>query len=422
MQTLQDFLKITKTICKTLIYIALCICLTVNLSACKSVRIDHQALETSQKELELCNKIYSIAKRKQKIVDSENSGTDNNNSKDSSKNKSKDSSDTSKNNSNNSSDTSENKSEDKSKDSNKYSKSSENSSLGNKSKSKINKSIKDSLLKETAKAWQEVAIQCDTKFAEATIKNAQIMLKISQKSSNSSSNSPNNSPNKIKDYAKNEEESAIKSIREFTHNNESLRLSHDPLSQAAAGEDRLAFILQTLAAKNLDKKLIKLSDNIASISNIFMHIAGNGEDVRKKTYNMPVDALSSGKTRDYTSTKTLDIAAITYMECAREELLAFNTSMYITAYNSKNEVEESDNSEEEISNKSENKSENNSSNQIDNSKLKNASKNNNRLNEKDIVNKFKRILIKLVTSRLLRAYSLGYPTSESSSLTYKSSK
>lgn len=376
MQTLQDFLKITKNICKTLIYIALCICLTVNLSACKSVRIDNQALETSQKELELCNKIYSIAKRKQKIVDSENSGTDNRKSVSSSK------------------DASNNKSENTSKDRSK------NSSFGNKSKGKISESIKDSFLKETAKAWQEVAIQCDTKFAEATIKNAQIMLKLSQKSNNSPNNSSNNSPNKIKDYAKNEEISAIKSIREFTHNNESLRLSHDPLAQAAAGEDRLAFILQTLAAKNLDKKLIKLSDNIASISNIFMHIAGNGEDVRKKTYNMPVDALSSGKTRDYTSTKTLDIAAISYMECAREELLAFNTSMYITAYNSKNEVEESDNSEEEISNKSENK----------------------RLNEKDIVNKFKRILIKLVTSRLLRAYSLGYPTSESSSLTYKSSK
>ena len=399
MQTLQDFLKITKNICKTLIYIALCICLTVNLSACKSVRIDNQALETSQKELELCNKIYSIAKRKQKIVDSENSGTDNSksvsSSKDSSKNANEDASNTSKDNNNkNKSNTSENKSDNTSKDSSK------NSSFGNKSKDKISESIKDSFLKESARAWQEVAIQCDTKFAEATIKNAQIMLKLSQKSNNSS----NNSSNKINYYAKNEEISAIKSIREFTHNNESLRLSHNPLAQAAAGEDRLAFILQTLAAKNLDKKLIKLSDNIASISNIFMHIAGNGEDVRKKTYNMPVDALSSGKTRDYTSTKTLDIAAISYMECAREELLAFNTSMYITAYNSKNEVEESDNSEEEISNKSENNSENN------------------RLNEKDIVNKFKRILIKLVTSRLLRAYSLGYPTGESSSLTYKSSK
>lgn len=405
MQTLQDFLKITKTICKTLIYIALCICLTVNLSACKSVRIDHQALETSQKELELCNKIYSIAKRKQKIVDSENSGTDNNNSKDSSENNSKDSNKDSKSSKN--SKNSKNKSKDTSK----------NSSLGDKSKNKINKSIKDSLLTETAKAWQEVAIQCDTKFAEATIKNAQIMLKILQKSSNS----PNNSSNKIKDYAKNEEESAIKSIREFTHNNESLRLSHDPLAQAAAGEDRLAFILQTLAAKNLDKKLIKLSDNIASISNIFMHIAGNGEDVRKKTYNMPVDALSSGKTRDYTSAKTLDIAAITYMECAREELLSFNTSMYITAYNSKNEVEESDNSEEASDNKS-NKSSSKSDNASKNSKSDNASKNNKRLNEKDIVHKFKRILMKLVTSRLLRAYSLGYPTSESSSLTYKSSK
>lgn len=402
MQTLQDFLKITKNICKTLIYIALCICLTVNLSACKSVRIDNQALETSQKELELCNKIYSIAKRKQKIVDSENSGTDNSksviSSKDASKNANKDASNTSKDNNNeNKNDTSENKSKNKNNTSKDRSK---NSSFGNKSKGKISESIKDSFLKETAKAWQEVAIQCDTKFAEATIKNAQIMLKLSQKSNNSS----NNSSNKINDYAKNEEISAIKSIREFTHNNESLRLSHNPLAQAAAGEDRLAFILQTLAAKNLDKKLIKLSDNIASISNIFMHIAGNGEDVRKKTYNMPVDALSSGKTRDYTSTKTLDIAAISYMECAREELLAFNTSMYITAYNSKNEVEESDNSEEEISNKSENKSENK------------------RLNEKDIVHKFKRILMKLVTSRLLRAYSLGYPTSESSSLTYKSSK
>lgn len=390
-----------------MIYIALCICLTVDLSACKSVRIDNQALETSQKELELCNKIYSIAKRKQKIVDSENSGTDNSKSVISSK------------------DSSNNKSENTSKDRSK------NSSFGNKSKGKISESTKDSFLKETAKAWQEVAIQCDTKFAEATIKNAQIMLKLSQKSNNSSNNSSNNPSNKINDYAKNEEISAIKSIREFTHNNESLRLSHNPLAQAAAGEDRLAFILQTLAAKNLDKKLIKLSDNIASISNIFMHIAGNGEDVRKKTYNMPVDALSSGKTRDYTTGKTLDIAAISYMECAREELLAFNTSMYITAYNSKNEVEESDNSEEASDNKSNKSShesdnayayENNSSNQIDNSKLKNASKNNNRLNEKDIVNKFKRILIKLVTSRLLRAYSLGYPTSESSSLTYKSSK
>lgn len=314
MQTLQDFLKITKNICKTLIYIALCICLTVNLSACKSVRIDNQALETSQKELELCNKIYSIAKRKQKIVDSENSGTDNSksviSSKDSSKNANKDASNTSKDNNNeNKNDTSENKSNNKSKNTSKDR--SKNSSFGNKSKSKISESIKDSFLKETAKAWQEVAIQCDTKFAEATIKNAQIMLRLSQKS--------NNSSNKINDYAKNEEISAIKSIREFTHNNESLRLSHDPLAQAAAGEDRLAFILQTLAAKNLDKKLIKLSDNIASISNIFMHIAGNGEDVRKKTYNMPVDALSSGKTRDYTTGKTLDIAAISYMECAREK-------------------------------------------------------------------------------------------------------
>lgn len=402
MQTLQDFLKITKNICKTLIYIALCICLIVDLSACKSVRIDNQALETSQKELELCNKIYSIAKRKQKIVDSENSGTDNSksviSSKDASKNANKDASNTSKDNNNeNKNDTSENKSKNKNNTSKDRSK---NSSFGNKSKGKISESIKDSFLKETAKAWQEVAIQCDTKFAEATIKNAQIMLRLSQESNNSS----NNSSNKINDYAKNEEISAIKSIREFTHNNESLRLSHDPLAQAAAGEDRLAFILQTLAAKNLDKKLIKLSDNIASISNIFMHIAGNGEDVRKKTYNMPVDALSSGKTRDYTTGKTLDIAAISYMECAREELLAFNTSMYITAYNSKNEVEESDNSKEESNSKSENKSENN------------------RLNEKDIVNNFKRILIKLVTSRLLRAYSLGYPTSESSSLTYKSSK
>ena len=74
----------------------------------------------------------------------------------------------------------------------------------------------------------------------------------------------------------------------------------------------------------------------------------------------------------------MPIAAIAYMDCAREELAAFN-QVIVEENNPKNDA-------------------------------KNNSETNYEHSTNQANNDFKDAVIKLITSRLLRAYELGYPT------------
>lgn len=249
----------------------------------------------------------------------------------------------------------------------------------------------------SAKEWETVAQQCPGRLSESIVYSAQAKWEILSKESG-------NNKSKIAEEiaGTNDEENADASTENqenpessITHQLErnayiqftktvkhynNFQWTHHPLASAAAAEDQLAFILQTLAAKKVPGLPLEYSDMASTNAQTFMNASGKGDDLRKKIYEIPSDALESGKAQDKASGKDLPIAAIAYMDCARTELTAFNQIIV-----------------------------------IEENKTKSASKNNRdetsyEYSAVQAHKAFKDAVIKLITSRLLRAYALGYPT------------
>lgn len=252
-------------------------------------------------------------------------------------------------------------------------------------------------LESSAKEWETVAQQCPGRLSESIVYSAQAKWEILSKESG-------NNKSKIAEEiaGTNDEENAYESAENqenpessITHQLErnayiqftktvkhynNFQWTHHPLASAAAAEDQLAFILQTLAAKKVPGLPLEYSDMASTNAQTFMNASGKGDDLRKKIYEIPSNALESGKAQDKASGKDLPIAAIAYMDCARTELTAFNQIIV-----------------------------------IEENKTKSASKNNRdetsyEYSAVQAHKDFKDAVIKLITSRLLRAYALGYPT------------
>lgn len=435
---LKDSIRKAKSTAKTFISVAFCCGIILSLSACNNVRIDQKALEQSSAKSSLCASAYRIAQKNQKYIDANSSS----------------------NNANSSSNDSENSA-----------KNSDNNASNNAS-SETEKSaqLNYSLLKQTAKAWQIVAEQCPSRFAEGIVKSTQITVKLIQNNSdfakefaeeftkdfseNSSKDfaedsSNNSSENSSEEFAENPENSKNKSddsdskksyasqtpsdrltrvadeaethmfeaIRKFAHDHESLRLTHAPIARAALGEDQLAFILQTLASNQKDRDLFKKGENAASISDTFMHFAGKGKDIRKKTYDFPFESLDSQKAKDTATGKNLKVEAIVYMDCARTELAALNENFAFTGYDAKSEIPEADYDYANSDNSSNSDKSSKSTKTAGSSNTSGSSSINLKKSSiKEVNNELHNILAKLVISRLLRAYSMGYPTDVSAIL------
>lgn len=252
----------------------------------------------------------------------------------------------------------------------------------------------------SAKEWETVAQQCPGRLSESIVYSAQAKWEILSKESG-------NNKSKIAEEiaGTNDEENAYASTENqenpessITHQLErnayiqftktvkhynNFQWTHHPLASAAAAEDQLAFILQTLAAKKVPGLPLEYSDMASSNAQTFMNAAGKGDDLRKKIYEIPADALESGKAQDNASGKDLPIAAIAYMDCARAELTAFNQIIVIE----------------------ENKTISSAKNNRDETSYEYSAVQAHKA--------FKDAVIKLITSRLLRAYALGYPTETS---------
>ncbi|APW18326.1 hypothetical protein [Gardnerella swidsinskii] len=252
-------------------------------------------------------------------------------------------------------------------------------------KNQNNTSIKN--FETAAKYWKTVAQQCPGRLSESIIYSTQAQWEmLSKKNSNENSNNVSNksgnesSENTKTTTAQQMEHDSYANLIEVINHYKNFKWTHQPLAQAAEAEDKLAFILQTLAARKEQNITLEYSDMASTNAQTLMRVAGEGTDLRKKVYNIPQEALESGKTHDSTSGKDLPITAIAYMDCAREELAAFNQIITITSKNN---------------NASENnvtaKSDDNDSVMRAQQTLKNA-------------------IVQLITSRLLRAYELGYPT------------
>lgn len=263
-------------------------------------------------------------------------------------------------------------------------------------KNKNNTSIKD--FETAAKYWKTVAQQCPGRLSESIVYSTQAQWEmLSKKNSNENSNNISNksgnengngtetrngnesSENTKTTTAQQMEHDSYANLIEVINHYKDFKWTHQPLAQAAEAEDKLAFILQTLAARKEQNIALEYSDMASTNAQTLMRAAGEGTDLRKKVYDIPQEALESGKTHDSASGKDLPITAIAYMDCAREELDAFNQIIV-----------------------------------IEENKTKSASKNNDNeagyeYSEVQANNVFKDAVIKLITSRLLRAYAFGYP-------------
>lgn len=257
--------------------------------------------------------------------------------------------------------------------------------------------VSTSDLESSAKEWETVAQQCPGRLSESIVYSAKAKWEIlSKESGNNKSKiaeeiagtsdeenayaSTENQENPESSITHQLERNAYIQFTKTVKHYNNFQWTHHPLASAAAAEDQLAFILQTLAAKKVPGLPLEYSDMASTNAQTFMNASGKGDDLRKKIYEIPSDALESGKAQDKASGKDLPIAAIAYMDCARTELTAFNQIIV-----------------------------------IEENKTKSASKNNRNETSYEYSavqahKDFKDAVIKLITSRLLRAYALGYPT------------
>lgn len=256
--------------------------------------------------------------------------------------------------------------------------------------------VSTSDLESYAKEWETVAQQCPGRLSESIVYSAKAKWEIlSKESGNNKSKiaeeiagtsdeenayaSTENQENPESSITHQLERNAYIQFTKTVKHYNNFQWTHHPLASAAAAEDQLAFILQTLAAKKVPGLPLEYSDMASTNAQTFMNASGKGDDLRKKIYEIPSNALESGKAQDKASGKDLPIAAIAYMDCARTELTAFNQIIV-----------------------------------IEENKTKSASKNNRdetsyEYSAVQAHKDFKDAVIKLITSRLLRAYALGYP-------------
>ncbi|EPI40896.1 hypothetical protein HMPREF1586_01331 [Gardnerella vaginalis JCP8522] len=180
-------------------------------------------------------------------------------------------------------------------------------------------------LQNAADSWKNVAIQCNARFAQGVVFSAQNTWKLANLSQGNESGAANASK-----IANQMESSVYKKLYDFANSTSNLYWNHDPLAKAALEQDKLAFMLQTLAAKDVDNVSLRQSDITATIANTLMHFASSGSDLRQKVYEIPQKNLDSGIAKDVASEKELPIVAIAYMDCARGELDALNQAIFPT--------------------------------------------------------------------------------------------
>ena len=220
-------------------------------------------------------------------------------------------------------------------------------------------------LQKAAQSWKNVAIQCNTRFAQGVVFSAQNTWKLGNLSQSAES-----STNAIKN-ANQMESNVYKKLYDFANSTSNLYWNHNPLAKAALAQDKLAFVLQTLAARDFDNVSLRQSDVTATIANTLMHFSSKGKDLRQKVYDIDYKSLESGVAKDAFSAKDLPIVAIAYMDCARGELDALNHAIFPT----------------------------NKDGNVNNSAL------NSNTNQE-----FMEILANIVISHIISAYAYGYPS------------
>ena len=251
----------------------------------------------------------------------------------------------------------------------------------------------DTEWKQSIKNWETVAQQCPGRLSEAIAHRAKNQWLLISGQSGAQGAEAVADPAA---YAQQTELEAYAQLRNVLESYEHIQWSREPLVQMAKAENQIAFILQTLAAKKITGVTLKDSDMAASNSQGFIHAAGveAGEDLRNNAYDIPPQALASGKARDNASNIDLPITAIAYMDCARAELKSFEGNADIFATKRKNDSQYGTDTD------------------ADKGTIAGGADGHSSDTQVRAAQALKDAIIKLITSRLLRAYSLGYPADE----------
>lgn len=284
--------------------------------------------------------------------------------------------------------------------------------IAQKNQHAINSDAKNATIevwKNAAENWKIVAQQCPGRLSESIVYSAQAQWAMLENESSQDKNS-------ITQQTQQEEYDSYIQLREVLDHYENFRWTHQPLAQAAAAEDKLAFILQTLAAKKVPEISLKYSDIAATNAESLMHASAKGTDLRKKVYDIPQKVLESGIAHDALSGKDLPSVAIAYMDCAREELEALQQVITITATEKNKAIANNTNSASQDSNDSNENNESNENSADDYDEVTYDANGDASIDENTAIRAhqaFKNAIVDLITSRLLRAYALGYPTDTS---------
>lgn len=185
-------------------------------------------------------------------------------------------------------------------------------------------------LQNAANSWKNVAMQCNSRFAQGVVFSAQNTWKLINLGQSNLEQGNESSASSASKIANQMESNVYKKLYDFANSTKNLHLhwNYLPIAQAALEQDKLAFMLQTLAAKDVDNISLRQSDITATTANTLMHFASNGRDLRQKVYEIPQKNLDSGVAKDEASGKELPIVAIAYMDCARAELDALNQVIF----------------------------------------------------------------------------------------------
>lgn len=177
---------------------------------------------------------------------------------------------------------------------------------------------------EASHAWLDVAIQCPTHFAEGTLRSAQAQY---------------DARNLARSLGIGYEPLTVTRLDDV----DTLTIGGDTLARIALAEDRAGFATEVLAGRftdgvaddartaalTADGDLLAMSNDHKETASRLMHLSNGAKDLRRKVYATEELTKDSATAIDPATGLRANTVAVLEIDCARDELTAFDESAHI---------------------------------------------------------------------------------------------
>lgn len=175
--------------------------------------------------------------------------------------------------------------------------------------------------KQAQHDWLDVAVQCPLRFAEGTMRSAQMQYRTQQLARVLGANSKTLTVTRLDSVA-------------------SVPIGGDALAQAALADDRAGFATEVLAGRFVsgvardarttplaeDGTLLAMSENHKQAASQMMQLSNGARDLRQKLYGTDELLAHSANVTDPVNGLRANTVAVVEMSCAREEMQAIAQS------------------------------------------------------------------------------------------------